>query len=215
MPFKTPSKNSEFIRGILKKEKDPVVAEILAYADANMIPVLLPESAVFLEQTVVLVAPKKTLEIGTAVGYSTQLILRNCDGVVTTVEINENYAEIARNNLEKLGYGGRFTIFVGDAGEILPFMDGTYDFIFMDGPKTRYIEYLPHLKRMLAKGGVMLCDNVLFNGMVSGEDDVKHSKLTIINGITKFLKAISDDEEFITSILPVGDGMSLTIGRKL
>lgn len=215
MPFKTPSKNSEFIRGILKKEKDPVVAEILSYADANMIPVLLPESAVFLEQIVALSAPEKALEIGTAVGYSTQLILRNCSGVVTTVEINENYAETARKNLEKLGYGGRFTLFVGDAGEILPFMDGTYDFIFMDGPKTRYIEYLPHLKRMLAKGGVMLCDNVLFNGMVSGEGDIRHSKLTIINGITNFLKAVSDDEEFVTSILPVGDGMSLTLRKKL
>lgn len=214
MPFKTPSKNSEFIRGILKKEQDPAVAEILAFADKNMIPVLLPESAVFLEQTVLLCRPEKILEIGTAVGYSAQLMLRNCKGIVTTVEINENYADIARANLEKLGYAGRFKVFVGDAGEILPFMDGEYDFIFMDGPKTRYIEYLPHLKRMLKKGGTMLCDNVLFNGMISGEDEAHRNKLTIINGINKFLHAIADDEEFITSVLPVGDGMSLTIRKK-
>ena len=90
MPFKTPSKNSSFIRGLLKEEKNPVVAEMMRYADRNMIPVLLPESAVFLEQMIFLKQPAKILEVGTAIGYSAQLMLRNCAGHLTTIEIEEN-----------------------------------------------------------------------------------------------------------------------------
>lgn len=214
MPFKTPSKNSDYIRGMIKPERDPYVAGMLRRADGAMIPSLLPESAVFLEQLVMLKKPDKTLEIGTAAGYSAQLILRNCGGTLTTVEINENLAAEAKRNLDALGYGGRYTIFIGDAGEILPYMDGEYDFIFMDGPKTHYLEYLTHLKRMLKKGGVLLADNVLFNGMITGEGEAVRSKRTIIEAIEAYLSALRDDEDFISGILPVGDGMSLAIRIK-
>ncbi len=213
MPFKTPSQASEYIRSLIKEESDPRVAEILNYADENMIPVLLPESAVLLEQLVSLKKPKKALEIGMAVGYSAQLILRNGAEHLTTIEINEQFVETGKKFLSELGYSGRFTVFLGDASDILPFMDGMYDFIFMDGPKTRYIEYLPHLKRMLNPGGVLLCDNVFFNGMVSGENQKQKSKLTIINGLDKFLKTLCSERDFTTSVIPVGDGMSLTIRK--
>lgn len=138
MPFKTPSKNSEYIRTVLAPEKDERMRAITEYADAHMIPVLLPESAALLEQLVYLKKPQKILEIGTAIGYSAALMLRNCDGHITTVEINEDYSDIAKKNLSSLGYDGRFTVFLGDADDILPFMDGKFDFVFMDGPKTRY-----------------------------------------------------------------------------
>lgn len=213
MPFKTPSHTSEYIRTLLRSESDERVRRMLSFADDNMIPVLLPESAVLLEQLVRLKKPQKTLEIGMAVGYSTQLILRNCSGTVSTVEINEGFAETGKKFLCELGYDGRFTVFLGDAGDVVPYLNGSYDFIFMDGPKTKYIEYLPHLKKMLLPGGVLLCDNVLFNGMVSGESELQHSKLTIINGLDKFLRALCSDDDFLTSILPVGDGMSLTVKK--
>lgn len=213
MPFKTPSQSSEYIRSLIREESDPRVAEILSYADRNMIPVLLPESAVLLEQLVSLKKPEKALEIGMAVGYSAQLILRNGAQHITTIEINEQFAETGKKFLSELGYDGKFTVFLGDAGDILPFMDGSYDFIFMDGPKTRYIEYYPHLKRMLKPGGVLLCDNVFFNGMVTGEKQKQKSKLTIINGLDKFLKTLCSESDYTTSILPVGDGMSITIRK--
>lgn len=213
MPFKTPSKNSEYIRGVLAPDKDERMRAITAYADERMIPVLLPESAVLLEQLVGLKKPKKILEIGTAIGYSAALILRNCDGKITTIEINEEYAEKAKSNLSSLGYDGRYTVFLGDADDILPFMDGKFDFVFIDGPKTRYPGFLPHIKRMLSPGGVLLADNVFFNGMVTGEGEVKHSKQTIINGLDKFLHDLASDPDYTTSILPVGDGMSLSVKK--
>ncbi len=213
MPFKTPGKTSEYLRDVLKKESDPRVAEMMRYADEHMIPILLPESAAFLEQLVTLKKPQKTLEIGMAVGYSSQLIMRNCDTHLYTVEINEQFIEKGKQFLNELGYAGRYTVFCGDAGEIVPLIDGQFDFIFMDGPKTRYLEYLPYLKKMIKSGGVLLCDNVLFNGMVSGESDIEHSKLSIINRLDEFLRALTNDDNFTTSILPVGDGMSLSIRK--
>ncbi len=213
MAFKTPNHVSEYIRSHLAPESDPLICEMLKFADENFVPVLLPESAAFLAQLAYLLKPQKTLEIGTAIGYSSQIILRNGGEKLYTVEINEDMAERAKAYFARAGLSSRVTLFNGDASEIIPLMEGSFDFIFMDGPKTKYIEYLPHLKRMLKKGGALLCDNVLWNGMVTGERDEQHSKATIIHGLERFITAITNDEELLTSILPVGDGMSLSIKK--
>ncbi|MBR2989157.1 MAG: O-methyltransferase [Clostridia bacterium] len=213
MAFKTPSKASEYIRVHLREQNDPLLREMERYADEHFVPILLPESTAFLGQIVSLIKPEKTLEIGTAIGYSSQIILRNGGKKLYTIEIKEDTLAVAKEYFKRAGLEDRVTTFLGDASEIIPLMEGRFDFIFMDGPKTRYIEYLPFVKQMLTDGGVLLCDNVLYNGMVSGETEIQRKKTTIITGLDKFLTALRDDEDFITSILPVGDGMSLSIKR--
>lgn len=214
MPFKTPGANSIYIRSILPEEKDENVRRILDYADAHMIPVLLPETAALLRQIVTLKKPKKILEIGTAIGYSGHVILGACDGHLYTIEADENSLTKAIEFFAVSGYKERVTTYLGDANEIVPYFSGTFDFIFLDGPKTRYIQYLPYLKRMLTKGGILLCDNVLFNGMVSGEKELVKKKATIVNALDLFLKAVTADEDFMTSVLPVGDGVALCIRKE-
>ncbi len=214
MPFKTPSKTSEYIRSILPSESDESVQRILRYADENMIPVLLPETAAFLRQVVMMVAPKKALEIGTAIGYSGHIILGESNCHLYTIEADEKSLSIANEFFSASGYKDRVTTFLGDANEIVPLFSGEFDFIFLDGPKTRYVQYLPYLKRMLCEGGVLLCDNVLFNGMVSGEVELVKKKATIVNALDLFLREITADEELVSSVLPVGDGVSLSIKRK-
>lgn len=213
MAFKTPSKSSEYIRAHLRGQTDPLLMEMEKYADEHFVPILLPESTAFLSQIVSLVKPNKALEIGTAIGYSSQIMLRSGAQKLYTVEIKEDILSVAKSFFERAGLTSRVVTFLGDASEIVPLMEGKFDFIFMDGPKTRYIEYLPYLKQMLNNGGILLCDNVLYNGMVAGETETQKSKSTIINGLDKFLTALRDDEDFTTSILPVGDGMSLSIKR--
>lgn len=204
---------AEYIRSHLKRESDPQLRRMIEYAAENFIPILLPESAAFLRQLVMLIKPEKTLEIGTAIGFSGQLILTSGGQKLYTVEINEELAETARKNFAEAGLEKRATVFTGDAGEILPLMDGSFDMIFMDGPKTKYIEYLPQLMRMLKSGGALLCDNVLFSGMITGEAEYKKSKSTIVQGLDRFLEAVCSDDRLVTSILPVGDGMSLSLRR--
>ena len=204
---------AEYIRSHLKRESDPQLRRMIEYAAENFIPILLPESAAFLRQLVMLIKPEKTLDIGTAIGFSGQLILTSGGQKLYTVEINEELAETARKNFAEAGLEKRATVFTGDAGEILPLMDGSFDMIFMDGPKTKYIEYLPQLMRMLKSGGALLCDNVLFSGMITGEAEYKKSKSTIVQGLDRFLEAVCSDDRLVTSILPVGDGMSLSLRR--
>ncbi len=214
MAFKTPNKTSEYIRSLMKEETDSIYVEINRYADENFIPVLLPETASFLAQLIRLAKPKKILEIGTAIGYSAQIMLRNSDAQLYTVEVEEKRIEVAKKFFEKAGVLDRVTVFLGDAGEIVPMLTGEYDFIFMDGPKTRYVEYLPYLDKLLKEDGILLCDNVLFNGMLSGDAEIIHKKSSIVVKIEEFLQALYHNENYITSVLPVGDGLSLSIKTK-
>lgn len=195
----------------MKEETDEIYKQINEYADNNFIPVLLPETASFLAQLIRLAKPKKILEIGTAIGYSAQIMLRNSNAQLYTIEVEEKRIEIAKKFFAKAGLLDRVTVFCGDAGEIVPMLTGQYDFIFMDGPKTRYIEYLPYLDKLLKKDGILLCDNVLFNGMLSGDTEIIQKKNTIVVKIEEFLQALYNKDNYITSIIPVGDGLSLSI----
>lgn len=213
MPFKTPNKTSEYVRSLMKEETDEIYKELCSYADAHYIPVLLPETASVLKQIIMLARPEKILEIGTAIGYSSLIMLRNSNAKLYTVEMLEERVEIAKRFFAQAGVLDRATFFVGDAGEIVPQLTGEYDFIFMDGPKTRYVEYLPYLKRLLKSGGILLCDNVLFNGMVSGEEEIIAKKNSIVVRIEEFLSELYSDENYDTSIIPIGDGLSLSIKK--
>ncbi len=211
MPFKTPNKTSEFLRVTVGREAAAGLSEMERYADENMIPVLLPETVNFLAQLVMLKKPEKILEIGTAIGYSGHIMLNAYGGsLLYTVEVDEKSAEIAKKNFALSGLDNRVTLFCGDAGEILPLMDGSFDFVFLDGPKARYADYLPYILKNMKSGGVLLCDNVLYNGMVSGEAAVG-KKAGLVKRINEFLELICNDKRLITSVLPVGDGMSLSI----
>ena len=101
MAFKTPNKTSEYIRSLMKEETDPIYLEINKYADENFIPVLLPETASFLAQIIRLAKPKKILEIGTAIGYSAQIMLRNCDAQLYTIEMEEKRVDVAKKFFEE------------------------------------------------------------------------------------------------------------------
>ncbi len=211
MPFKTPNQTSEFLRGLVGREAAAGLSETERYADENMIPVLLPETVNFLAQLIILKKPKRILEIGTAIGYSGQIMLNACDiSSLYTIEIDENLAEIAKKNFASSGLGDRVTLFCGDAGEILPLLDGSFDFAFLDGPKARYADYLPYILKNMNPGGVLLCDNVLYNGMVTGETSAG-KKAGLVKRINEFLELICNDKRLITSVLPIGDGMSLSI----
>ena len=213
MPFKTPGKTSEYIRSLLAlKGVESGEREMLEYADKNIIAVLLPETAAFLRQIVNLSKPMRILEIGTAIGYSGILMLKAADpaAVLYTVEADEERINTAKEFFAKAGLLDRVIFYLGDSTEIVPNIEGKFDFIFLDGPKAQYCEYLPFLSRALSKGGVLVCDNVLYEGMVSGEREIKNHKGGLVKKLDLFLHKLMKDETLDTSILPVGDGVSLS-----
>lgn len=213
MAFKTPNVTSEYIRKLLPGEADEDVAALLRYADENYIPVLLPETAAFLKQLLILKQPRKALEIGTAIGYSGLLILKNSPARLYTVEVDEKNADVAKRFFQRAGVAERARVFCADACEIVPLMEGSYDFIFLDGPKTRYVGFYPYLKRMLNSGGVLLADNVLFNGMVDGSGEYIAKKASIAKALDDYLHTVLSDADMLSSVLPVGDGLCLSIKK--
>ena len=94
-------------------------------------------------------------------------------------------------------------------------MTGEFDFIFLDGPKRQYIDFLPYLKDMLAPGGILLSDNVLFHGFVEGLPRLtrKHRAYGIATHMNKFLDELMADNDFESVILEIGDGVALSVKK--
>ncbi len=214
MPFKTPGKTSEYIRELLSlRAADEVERKITDYADKNIIAVLLPETTAFLRQAVMLKKPLRILEIGTAIGYSGIVMLRAAlpETELYTVEMSEERIATAKEFFRDAELLNNVVFYVGDSTEIVPNLKGKFDFIFLDGPKAQYCEYLPFLSRLLNKGGVLFCDNVLYEGMVSGEREIKNHKGGLVKKLDLFLHKLMEDGSLLTSVLPVGDGVSLSV----
>lgn len=160
--------------------------------------------------------PKKILEIGTAVGLSgAAALLALPQARLTTIEIEENSYLQAKENFAFFGVEHRVNAYLGDAGEIIAAMpremNGTFDFIFLDGPKAQYSKYLPDLKRLLRSGGVLFSDDVLLYGWVDGE--APHKRHVLIDKLREYLREICADEELTTSILKIGDGAAVSVKR--
>ena len=126
----------------------------------------------------------------------------------------ERYLE-AKQNFSDFGLTDRVTAYLGDAGEILTMMDGEYDFVFLDGPKAQYEKYLFDLKRIMKKGGILFADDVLLYGWVSGEEETPQKRHSIVDKIRSYLEVVTDDPDFITSVLNVGDGVALSVYQKI
>lgn len=190
--------------------------ELRIKAREEGIPVMLPETSKLLATIVAMTRPEKILEIGTAVGYSGSIMLKNAKNtsILKTIEIEESFYNRAKETFKKEGFLGQVTQYLGDAEEIIPMMSGTFDFILSDGPKSRYLEFYPYLKKMLNVGGTLFCDNVLFRDYISGEVKNPHRMQTIVNNMRDFLDVISKDEDMTTSLLDVGDGVTISVKKR-
>ncbi len=155
--------------------------------------------------------PKKILEVGVNVGLSgIAMLLTSIKSNLSGIEIDEDKAKIAKDNYKKFGVEKRAKIFLGDAGEIIPILTGKYDFIFLDGPKGHYYEYLLHLLPLLNEGGILFADNVLFRGYVDGKVKTPHRFMTTKHSMEKFLNVITNSPNLKTTIYDMEDGVSIT-----
>ena len=171
------------------------------------IPVILDVSLNALICNVIAKQPKEILEIGTATGCSGIAVLSVCSGKLTTLETDSDAYSEARANFIEFGVEDRVTQYYGDAKEVLESLDKTFDFIFLDGPKAHYLEYYPYLKKMLNKGGVLFADNVLFRGYVDPANKFPRRFITIVKRMRKFLAEISADDDFVSCVYEIGDGV--------
>lgn len=202
----------EYIRNTIK-EDDGILMELREFAASNGIPVIQPETAKLLLVLGLAVKPLRILEAGTAIGYSSILLsktLRN-GGVVDTIENDCKMLDMARHNIRMAGCQDRINSIAGDIAEVLRCLDKKYDFILLDAAKGQYIELLPDCIRLLENGGLLVSDNVLFKGMVANDKLVIRRKKTIVKNLREYLDNICNNPALETSILPVGDGVAVSV----
>ena len=195
----------------------PFLEELRQTATAENVPIIRREMQSFLKVLLRIQQPQRILEVGTAVGFSTILMAAYGpeSGRITTIENYEKRIPVARENFHKSGYEDRIILLEGDAADVLKTLAGPYDFIFMDAAKGQYIHFLPEVLRLMRPGSVLISDNVLQEGdIIESHYIVERRKRTIYKRMRDYLRALKDDSRLETSIVPLGDGISISVMKQ-
>lgn len=199
----------------LPKEKDPFLVELRERAREAGVPIIRSETEALLAFFAGLLKPRRILELGTAVGYSGNVLLKSSPGAtLVTVENYEPRFREAERNFETAGTRDRATLLFQDAGEYLRNSGDSFDFIFLDAAKAQYKVWLPELKRLLTPGGVLIADNVFQDGNVlESRYAVLRRDRTIHDRMRAFLEEIHRDPVLESVVLSVGDGVSVSFKK--
>lgn len=162
----------------------------------------------FLKMLVQMARPHRVLEIGTYVGYSALCMAEGLtdDGLIYTTEVNDELEPFTRPWIEGSPYGHRVRFLIGDALTLVPTLDETFDFVFIDGDKRQYTDYLRMALAHTAPGAFILADNTLWDGHVS-DPAYDHDDQTV--AIRAFNDTVATDPRVETVILPLRDGLTL------
>ena len=195
----------------------PFLEELRETAAEDNVPIIRREMQSFLKVFLRIQRPQRILEVGTAIGFST-ILMAACgpeSSRITTIENYEKRIPVARENFRKSGYKDRITLLEGDAADVLKTLAGPYDFIFMDAAKGQYIHFLPEVLRLMRPGSVLISDNVLQEGdIIESHYIVERRKRTIYKRMRDYLRALKDDRCLETSIVPLGDGISISVMKQ-
>ncbi len=195
-----------------KKNNDPLILEMESYAKEHNIPILSWQAVEFLEQLIKITKPKRALEIGTAIGYSSIRIANNLKkkSILSTIEMSEDNFDVATGFIEKSGVGDKINLIKGNALEIMPQLNKKFDFIFLDADKQYYKRLFDYSIVLLKKGGVIFVDNLLWHGYAATKR-VPSSYSASTKFIKEFNQIFSSQPNLNTTILPIGDGIGLGI----
>ena len=172
-----------------------------AEAEADRVPIILPDTESLILNLLRIMKPQRILEIGTAVGYSASCFAAVCDADITTVEVKEETAGIARANIDRFGFSERIEVLCGDGEEIVNNLDMQYDFVFIDAAKSHYRRFWDAALKHCSKGAVIVSDKY----------DETGKYRTNIRRMREFVEYITNVDYADTALLPVGDGVAISI----
>lgn len=185
--------------------------EIQSYGQETKVPISLFDTISFVCDTINKNSCKEILEIGTAIGFGSITMAENTNlEHIDTVELDGNRYNLALKNIKNHNLNDKITVYHMNAIDYLKANKKKYDFIYLDGPKGQYINYLPYLKKALKSGGIIVADNLHFHGMVTGEIPVSKGCRAMIKGLKNYILAITTDNELESEILNIGDGLGVT-----
>ena len=169
----------------------PFLEELEQYAIRERVPIIRREMQSFIKMFLAVNRPKRILEVGTAIGFSTLLM---CEYGQPDMHI---------------------TLLEGDAGQILKALEDSFDMIFMDAAKGQYINWLPDVMRLMKNGGVLISDNVLQEGdIIESHYLVERRNRTIYKRMREYLYELKHNPSLITSIIPLGDGVTVSVKQE-
>ncbi|MCR5625549.1 MAG: O-methyltransferase [Lachnospiraceae bacterium] len=186
-------------------------------AMAAKVPVIRKSSQSFLKTMLTIKKPVEILEVGTAIGFSSMFMSEYMpEGAhITTIELIEARIKEARENFKRFEKEDKIKLIEGDAGEVLKKLSGEeerFDFIFLDAAQAQYISYLPYIIKLMKPEAVLITDNVMHDGdIVNLRYYVNRRDRTVHSRMREYLYEITHSNELTTTILPIGDGMSLSV----
>ena len=199
-----------YIRSLIV-DKDEKLKKLREYAKDNHVPIVEEETESLIKFLISTKKPKSVLELGTAIGYSAISFTKSSPFIekYISVEIKEEMYKIALENIKDFSLEDKIKVFLEDAYVFLNKTRDSFDLIFIDAAKGQYENYFAAALNDLNKDDLKICDNVLFKGMIANDDLVIRRKITIVRRLREFLEKIEKNDEFISSIVPIGDGLLL------
>lgn len=198
----------------LNTQNDAVLLDIARTGREQDLPLVDAEVGALLRVLVLATGARRVLEIGTAVGYSGIWMAAALpkDGLLLTMELDPARVKIARQNFERAGVEDRVNVMTGDASLLISKVAGPFDLIFQDGHKPHYVPMLDRLVTLLRPGGLLVTDNVLWDGeVVPGFASAPRRDRADTDAIAEYNRRISQDPRVTTAIIPVRDGVALSV----
>ncbi len=208
LPITHPDIN-KYLEGITPP-RDAQLQEMEARAETSGFPIVGPLVGRVLAQLAGMIGARRIFEIGSGFGYSAYWFLMGAppEAQVTLTEFDEQNAELARQWLARGGFGDRVTVEVGDGMAVLSGLDGPFDIIFNDSKKEEYPQVAALAIPKLRKGGLLISDNVLWFGSVATDDTSAD-----VQAIREYTQMVYDDVGLLTTILPLRDGVAVSVKR--
>lgn len=198
----------------MNADETGIVGVIEGEAIRDEVPIIRKETKEWIKTMLLIQKPMRILEVGTAVGFSAIYMSQylSAGAHITTIEKWEPRIDKAKENFKRADKEDCITLLEGDAADILKELQEPFDFIFMDAAKGQYIHFLPDVIRLLATGGVLISDNVLQDGEVLDSKYVVERRNRTIHGrMREYLYTLKNHEQLETSIIPLGDGVALSV----
>jgi len=200
----------------LNQQSDQVLIEIARAGERDGLPLVDAEVGALLRVLVLAARATRVLEIGTAIGYSGVWMAGGMpkDGMLITMEVDEQRAKIARGNFARAGLADRVNVIVGDAQRMLHKIAGPFDLIFQDGDKKQYGPMSATLVILFRPGGLLVTDNVLWSGdVVPGFNKQPRQNAADTTAIVAYNEQIHRHPSLLTSIVPLRDGVAISVKR--
>lgn len=195
----------------LAPEADDLLEEMEAHAREDGIPIAAREVAHLQAMLARATGAERAIEFGTAIGYSTIQVARTgCE--VVTLELDPERIAAAEEYVERAGVEDRVTIVEGPALETLPEAEGPFDVAFLDAVKTEYEDYLDGVLPKLADGGVVVADNLLWQGQVPTEP-IDESMRESTEAIRAFNERFTSHPDLDAVVIALGDGTGIGVKR--